>query len=83
MHPYGINVIGVKQVPKSKVSTLPKAEERDVNTLLEKYKDSIEELKIKCKDVLSLNGNDPDIDLIYDDLFLLRYILSKKNIRTY
>ena len=79
MHPYGINVIGVKQVPKSKVSTLPKAEERDVNTLLEKYKDSIEELKIKCKDVLSLNGNDPGIDLIYDDLFLLRYILSKKN----
>eukprot|EP00943_MAST-04B_sp_MAST-4B-sp1_P000164 g164.t1 len=79
MHRYGMKVTGVKQVPKSKVSTLPKAEERDVNTLLEKYKDSIEELKNKCKDVLSLNGNDSGIDLIYDDLFLLRYILSKKN----
>lgn len=79
MHRYGVNVTGVKQVLKSKVSTLPQAEERDVKKLLEKYKDSIEKLKTKCKDILSLNGNDPGIDLIYDDIFILRYVLSKKN----
>ena len=79
MHRYGVNVTGVKQVLKSKVSTLPQADERDVKKLLEKYKDSIEKLKTNCKDILSLNGNDPGIDLIYDDIFILRYVLSKKN----
>ena len=68
---------GVKQVLKKDVPSLPKAEERDVQKLLKKHKDSIEKLKDRCKDVFSLNGNEPGVDLVYDDLFVLRYVLSK------
>ena len=54
-------------------------EERDVNSKLLKYKDSIEKLKVSCSDVLNASECDPELDLIYDDLFILRYVLSKKN----
>ena len=38
MHTYGLKVKGVKQVLKSDVESLPKVEERDVNSKLLKYK---------------------------------------------
>ena len=79
MHTYGLKVKGVKQVLKSDVENLPKVEERDVNSKLLKYKDSIEKLKVSCSDVLNASECDPEVDLIYDDLFILRYVLSKKN----
>ena len=79
MHRYGMNVKGVKQVLKTDVPSLPKAEERDVQKLLDKHRESIKILKDRCKDVLSLNGNEPGVDLVYDDIFVLRYVLSKNN----
>jgi len=43
---------------------------RDIDELLEKYKERIDNLKIATKDVLN-----PDI---HDDIWLLRYCLSNK-----
>ena len=46
-------VIGVVLCPKKKVSQLPKTtEERDIPTLLDKYRTELAALKAECKDVL-------------------------------
>eukprot|EP00945_MAST-04E_sp_MAST-4E-sp1_P005444 g5444.t1 len=83
-------VIGVVLCPKKKVSQLPKTtEERDIPTLLDKYRTELAALKAECKDVLPDGSAGPiavppksSFDIAYDDIFLLRYLLSRRgNVR--